>query len=43
MKEADKGNTVVILGKMYYKKIQEMLKDETNNKSIDRNRDNNII
>ena len=44
IKEADKGSVVVILNKTYYTtKIQEILKDETNYKLIDINRDNNII
>ena len=44
MKKADKGNTVVILGKTYYRrKIQEILKNETNYKLIHTNIDNVII
>ena len=44
IKEANKGSDVVILDKTYYKtKIQEILKDETNYKLIDKNIDNNII
>ena len=40
----DKGSAVVILDKTYNKtKFQEILKDETNNKLIDKNMDNNTI
>ena len=44
IKKADMESAVVILNKTnYWTKIQEILKDETNNKLIDTNIDNNII
>ena len=43
IKETNKGSTIVIFDKTYYKtKIQEVLNDETNYKLIDTNIDNNV-
>ncbi len=37
----DKGNAIVILNKAYYRtKIQEIIRDETNDKLINTSRDN---
>ena len=44
IKEADKGSAVVIMNKEFYeKKINEMVNDETNYKTIDSNEDKCII
>ena len=44
IKEADKGSVVVILTKTYNRtQIQEILRDETNYKLIDKNMDNDIL